>query len=222
MTLRNDLSSVIQKITSEGYVINHVFDIGANKGNWTAHYEKQMPNADFFLFEANSKQGRPSKLAQTHKWFNAVLSNEETTEVEFYSVTGTGDSYYKEQTKAYDSVSPLILQTITLDEMVRKHSLPFPQIMKLDTQGSELDILNGAKEVVANTDIIVTEISMLPYNLGAPTFDAYMKFLSDLGYVPMGIEGINFIDNMLGQVDIVFMKKDIKVKYYGDSGFFRN
>ncbi len=221
MIYRNNLNSVIQKLTSEGYNINSVFDIGANKGNWTAHYEKIMPDAQFILFEANPKQSRPSKLSQKHKWFNTVLTKPGITEVEFYSIVGTGDSYFKEQTKAYDSIVPLKLPAITLDEIMKKYSLPYPQIIKLDTQGSELDILSGAEDVIKHVDIIVTEISMLPYNLGAPTFDDYMKFLSNCGLVPMGIEGINFVDNMLGQIDIVFMKKDIKIKYYGDDGFFR-
>ena len=220
--MKNDLNSVIQKLTSEGYNISHVFDIGANKGQWTAQYEQKLQNAQFFLFEANPNHQRPPRLQPKHKWFNAALSNPETTEVDFYSISdvkrrGTGDSYYKEQTHIYEKCVPLKLVTTTLDIIVKKYSLPFPQLMKLDTQGSELDILAGAKATIKHTDIIVTEVAVSPYNRGAPTFNDYIKFLVDLEYVPIGLEQIHTVDNTLVQVDVVFLKQHIKAKYYGNN-----
>lgn len=220
MTLRNDLSSVIQHLTSKGYKIDTVFDIGANKGMWTAQYEQILHSAQFTLFEANPNHNRPSNLKQRHNWFNAVLSNPETSEADFYSIIGTGDSYYKERTSAYDNIKPLKLPTVTLDTMVKEHSLNLPQLMKLDTQGSELDILRGGSNVLNGTDIIVTEVAILPYNTGAPCFDDYIKFLDGLGFVPMGLEGFHFVDNMLAQLDVVFLKQNIKTKYYGNQKFF--
>lgn len=176
MALKNNLLSVIQTLTFKGYNIDCVFDIGANKGTWTAQYEPKLPNANFFLFEANPKHQRPRNLAAKHKWFNNVLSSPDIKEVDFYSIVGTGDSYYKEQTHHYNECDPLKLTTITLDEMVKEHSLPFPQLIKLDTQGSELDIMLGAEPIIKQTDIIIIEMAILPYNQGAPTFDDYINF----------------------------------------------
>jgi len=220
--MKNDLNSVIQKLTSEGYNIKTVFDIGANKGQWTAQHEQKLQNAQFFLFEANPDHQRPRRLQPKHKWFNAVLSNPETTHVNFYSISsarrkGTGDSYYKEQTHIYEKCVPLKLATTTLDAIIKKHSLPFPQLMKLDTQGSELDILEGAKNAVKHTDIIVTEVAVSSYNHGAPTFNDYIEFLADLKFVPVGLEQVHTVDETLVQVDVVFLKQHIKAKYYGNN-----
>ena len=218
MTLRNDLTSVVQHLTSKGYVINSVFDVGANKGRWTAEYNQLLPNATFCMFEANPNQQAP-KLATNHKWFNSVLSDPDTTEVKFYSISGTGDSYYKERTVVYDNCTPLILPTTTLDKLVAKHSLPPPQLMKMDTQGSELDILKGANNILSGVDILVTETAILPYNDGAPTFNDYLNTMSTLGFVPVGIEEIHIALNLLVQLDVVYLRREIKEQYYGDNKF---
>ena len=225
MALPNDLNSIIVKLSANGYKIKNVFDIGANKGRWTALYEPKMSTANFFLFEANPKHTRPPGLAAKNKWFNVVLSNAETTEVEFYTAAnnklpGTGDSYYKEQTHIYNGCNSIKLKTITLDAIVIEQSLPQPQLIKLDTQGSELDILNGAKTVLKNTDVVVIETPLLPYNKGAPTFDDYINFFHDVGFVPVGIESIIFANGLLTHIDLVFLKENIKIKYYGDNKLF--
>ena len=219
MVLPNNLNDVIKKLFSHGYQINSVFDIGAHKGTWTTQYEKLLPNAQFSLFEANPNLLRPPKLAKKHKWFNVVLSDPETKEVEFYSIRGTGDSYYKEQTHAYNNCTPQKLQTTTLDQLARDHSLIYPQLIKLDTQGSELDILRGAESIINHVDIIVTEAAVLSYNRGSPSFDDYIKYFTALDFIPIGVEEIHLSDNTIVQFDIVFLKNDVKIKYYGDKQF---
>lgn len=224
MSLPNDLNTVIQTLTNRGYNITSVFDIGANKGTWTAGFAPKMRGAEFFLFEANPKHHRPTSLAPKHKWFNSALSSPDIKEVEFFTSggakRGTGDSYYKEQTHVYDGGESIKLKTTTLDEMVKENSLPYPQLMKMDTQGSELDILKGAEKTIKHVDIIVVETPILPYNSGAPTFDDYINTLSDNGFVPVGVEGIIFANSLLVQIDLVFLKRNINTKYYGDNHLF--
>lgn len=215
--MTNDLKSVIRHLLSKKYTITHVFDVGANRGTWTAQYESELPTAQFSLFEANPSLSRPPKLNSKHSWFSGVLSSPETKEVEFYSVSNTGDSYYKEDTRVYNKCTPIKLPTTTLDAVVEEHNLPLPQLLKLDTQGSELDILRGSTTIIPHVDILVTEVAIMPYNKGAPTFADYIKYLTDFDFVPMGLEKIHHADNMLVQVDVVFLKKNTKDKYYGNN-----
>ncbi len=220
MVLKNDLRSVITKLLSGGFNIKCVYDIGANKGNWTKAFLPKIPNAQFILFEANPNHSRPVALDQKHKWFNVALTKPGVKTVDFYSITGTGDSYYKEQTRHYDDCTPILLPAKTLDELAQENRLPYPQLIKLDTQGSELDILRGGTDIIKEAEIIVSEIAILPYNEGAPTFTEYVKFFDNINYVPVGVEGIHFANGMLVQLDIVFLRKDTKVKYYGDNKVF--
>lgn len=220
MTLKNNLMSVIETLKVHQYPITSVFDIGANKGRWTVRYDKVLPNAKFYMFEANPHRTKPG-IVNKHAWFNAVLSSPDKKSVEFYDRMGTGDSYYKEDTKFYDGVEPTKLDTITLDEIVAKHELPQPQIVKLDTQGSELDILNGATKTLKHVDIIQIETPILAYNQGAPGFMDYVSYMITQGFVPVGLDEIHISDNILMQLDIIFLRKEIKDKYYESVGFWR-
>lgn len=217
----NDLKSVIKHLQNKNYVIDCVYDIGANKGNWTNEYSKLLPNATFVCFEANPNHTKP-KSYKKHYWFNEVLSDSDDRVVDFFikdDSLGTGNSYYKEQTTAYSECNPMQLKTKTLNTLVKEHSLPKPKIIKLDTQGSELDILKGASNIIKNADIIISEISILSYNKGAPVFSDYISFMDKLDFLPIGIDEIHFIDNMLIQMDIVFMRTSMKNKYYSTNNF---
>ena len=218
--LRNNLQKVIDVLKQHNHAINVVYDIGANQGKWTSRYEKIMPNAKFFMFEANQRRKKPAAVNK-HTWFNSVLSSPDINEVMFYDRMGTGDSYYKEDTTFYDGIMPVKLKTITLDEMVEADNIPMPQIMKLDTQGSEIDILSGATKALSAADVVQIETPILSYNEGAPGFLDYISFMIEHGFLPIGVDEVHLNDNILMQLDVVFMKKELKEQYYGSAGFWR-
>lgn len=146
--------------------ISTIYDIGANRGDWTRMATKMLPASKFFLFEANEVH-RPDLQRLDHPFFIGVLANSRR-EVEFFGDGGTGDSYYCENTIHYDAVAPRIELTHTLDEVIEKHDVPMPDFIKLDTQGAELDILRGGTRAPAHAKLVFLECPILAYNAGAP------------------------------------------------------
>jgi len=55
------------------------------------------------------------------------------------------------------------VKTIRLDDAIDSESLQHPIIIKLDTQGAEVHVLDGAPAVLAKADVIICEVS--PYHL---------------------------------------------------------
>ncbi len=106
-----------------------------------------LQNSRFYLFEGN-KECEESLKEKKLMYFMDVLADPGRGEVDFYNGTNTGDSYYQETTKIYEGFQPIRVPTITLDELIDKHNLPIPDFIKLDTQGSELDILKGVSKVM--------------------------------------------------------------------------
>ena len=53
---------------------------------------------------------------------------------------------------------------------------------------------------------------ILKYNKGAPSFDNYINFLTDLDFVPIGVEEIHIVNNLVVQVDMVFLRKSTSVR----------
>ena len=105
-------------------------------------------------------------------------------------------------------------KTSSLDELVKKEKIPSPDFVKIDTQGSELDILKGSKESISQCSLIYLECPIVEYNLNAPSLKEYIDHLNSINFVPYDICEIHKIDNILIQIDILFIRKDILNKLH--------
>lgn len=204
-----------------GLTLPNVFDIGACRGDWSrAMKEGPLWNSQFWLFEANGIF-RPNLITTGFPYFIETLSNPGRESVVFYKKSNTGDSYYKETTKHFDDAEAEVHQCTTLDQVIEEHNLPIPNFVKLDTQGSELDILAGATKVMGKAAMFYVECPIIPYNLGAPTMSEYVGFFLDNNYVPVNIFEIHVGEDILTQVDIMFMRKDLKETFLSKTEMIR-
>jgi len=150
------------------------------------------------------------------KVFNVVLGDK-LKKVKFFSINGTGDSYYKENSLFYEHVIPIKKKVSTLDEIVSSENLLSPDIIKIDTQGSELDILQGASKTIKNALILIIECRLATHqNMSAPGVSEVIKFLEKHGFQPFKILEIH--TNQTGliiEIDIVFKneRKKERKKY---------
>jgi FkbM family methyltransferase len=204
------LNRFLENLKNSGLNINTVYDIGACKGVWSSSIKNTtLYDSEFILFEANPVY--KTILEQTgFKFFNTVLSNPGRTSVKFYNGSDTGDSYYKESTKWYDSKSYVDLPCTTLDDIVLSNNLPKPDFIKIDTQGSELDILSGSSSVIQDVKLIYCECPIIQYNLGSPNIQDYLEFFKKINFVPVAVLEHHYLENILVQIDIMFMNFDTK------------
>ena len=188
---------------SSGIDIATVYDIGANKGKWAAEASKYLNNSKFYLFEANSTHAE--SLERTgFDFFITTLSNKAGSR-EFFAIGGTGDSFYKEVTHHYENVEARVVETETLNNLVKSKDLMIPQLIKIDTQGSELDILGGATDFLDKVPFIYLECPVDEYNEGSPKFDDYIYFLKHNGFVASEVGEIHrrSMDSKFLQLDIL-------------------
>lgn len=207
----NRLEDILAKMRRSGHVIDSIFDVGANQGSWSLQWKKVYPNASFTMFEANPAHKKPTWLGLGDRWINTVLTKPGVSEVAFYRMPnlehrGTGDSYYIENTPHYKNSVATVLEATTLDDIVSSQGIPHPQFIKLDTQGSEVDIIQGAQETFKSVDVCITEVPIVDYNKGAPTFDVYLSLLRGMGFSPVAIDQDHYSNGTLIQIDIVFVK----------------
>jgi FkbM family methyltransferase len=208
-----DFKTLISGYRKSGITIQTVYDIGANNGDW-AKYVKTILGSDcqVIMFEPNSVHNQ--SLEQTgNQFFNVILSDSVKV-VDWYCNNSTGDSYYREVGKHYENIKPISLISTTLDGLIQQNSLPLPELIKIDTQGSEIDILKGGIETFINAKIIILEIPILQSNVGAPNFHDYVDFMIGHNFFPIGLIGINTREQIIMQVDLVFINKDLLTKSY--------
>ena len=101
-----------------------------------------------------------------------------------------------------------------MDDIIKKEKLPLPNFIKIDTQGSELDILKGAKQSISECSLIYLECPIIEYNLMSPNLNEYIKYLNSIGFVPYDVCEVHKIDNVLIQIDVLFVRKSFFNKIY--------
>ncbi len=201
------------------FVPSIFYDIGANdpyavEGQQTV-FKPLMPDTRFYLFEAMEKHQKA--LARSGEPYAVVLLGEnESTERSFYQsgayAPGTGDSYYRERTKFYDDSSIITTKRVTrrLDDVVRDLKWPMPDFIKLDTQGSEIDILRGAPSCLAHARGLQIECNILEYNEGAPLIAEVISFVNAAGFRLYDIVQFHFDPNkQLLQADLLFVRAEL-------------
>lgn len=217
----SDLQVMLEQLHDRGLEIKTVYDIGAHIGAWSKQLKQVLPNADFFLFEANPAYDQALLATGFPYLCGTVLSNPGRESVEFYNGTNTGDSYYKETTVWYDGQTSVQLPCTTIDDLIAKFSLPSANFIKLDTQGSELDILAGAEGMISSVDLILTECPIVSYNKGAPSINDYLEYFKSKDFIPVGMFEEHVVEDTLIQIDVLFMRKESKDKYLSPNNFIR-
>ena len=200
--------SVLKNLISRGLQINVVYDIGAHKGRWTKQHASLLPNANFFLFEANKEHAEKLK-SRGYRTFIGVLSSDGEP-AKFYKKVGTGDSLYRENTQTYSEDSFEVVTTKTLHQVVTSEKLPKPDFVKLDVQGAEIDILKGAGDLLDGCSLLLAECPIVPYNLGAPELNEYLTYFKSKGFLPLRITEQHSSKGSLLQIDILFLKNTLR------------
>ena len=129
------------------------------------------------------------------------------TKHSYWKEWGLGNSIFKENTEVYEGDNLEEVKTkLTTVDTICKGKGPF-QLMKVDLQGAELMALKGAQNTLKHVEIIFTEISVVAYNDGSPLWYETQTVLESLGFMAYDITELHYREDLLFQVDILWVKK---------------
>jgi FkbM family methyltransferase len=99
----------------------------------------------------------------------------------------------------------------TLDGLVGDRDLEQPVLLKTDCQGGDFDVVKGGEKTLERCDLVILEVSLFKF-WGAHHPDPLdiLNYMSDRGFVIYDfLDGLfRPFDNALGQIDIVFVRRD--------------
>lgn len=95
-----------------------------------------------------------------------------------------------------------IVPAMRIDSVVAERSLPEPFLLKIDVDGAELMVLEGARETLAKTSVIVIET-------GFANLLERAQAIAAAGFEIFDIVDISYYDGRFVQSDMVFVRKDI-------------
>jgi FkbM family methyltransferase len=207
----NNMFNRLRDLKRIGFDPKYILDIGANIGNWNLTMKKLYPDADIVSFEAN-EECREHLESRKLNHIIGLLGDEDIEDVEFYTIGNsectTGASIYREKTSYYDDhrikVSKLPMRR--LDDYVKNNKRI--DLMKLDVQGSEIRILEGALYALKRTDFVLLEISIMKYNEGSPLFAEVIDYMNSRGFKVFDILENHYINKFCMQTDVLFLNKN--------------
>ena len=206
------LAAGLRRLASRNLDIATLIDVGAADGGWARAFIAAMPPCPHLLlveaqsvhqaalsrFEANFPQARVVMAAagptQGEIWFEAANS-------------WGGLAATKPDSREGQWIR--VPQT-TLDHEVNAHRLPGPYLIKLDTHGYELPILQGAAVTLAQTAALIVECYNFDMAPGAERFPAFCQHMESLGFRCLDLWDPLYRDSDLAlwQFDLLFVRAD--------------
>jgi hypothetical protein len=179
-----------------------IYDIGATDLKWYEIAKEVFPDAEIYIFDASDQF---EDMYKDKKYFIKCLSNKSDKLVNWFETKDERiKSYYRPLNYLEDPVK--FLTTITLDDLVAKENLPVPDLVKISTCGSELDIINGGIGCLSNAKWLIA--SLMNDNLfvqGAQKADEAGPMIESYGF-----ERKDTLDNYgTALLDYVFENKKI-------------
>lgn len=205
----------------KNYNIDTVLDVGANIGQYGSELRNIGFNGKIISFEPTSdafkkleKLAKNDKNWDVHNFSLGDFDGETEINIAKNSVSSSMLESLPQLTLSAPDAKFINKETITvkkIDSIFDELDLKNKNIyLKIDTQGYENMVINGAKNSLAQIMGIQIEMALIPTYEGAITFEEMIKKLKSFNFNTTSIES-GYYDKNTGkllEVDGVFFKND--------------
>lgn len=190
-----------------------IFDVGSNTGQSVELFRSHFHTFSIHAFEPSAKTFTilESKHAATPgivRLNNVALGSRhesrefiENTESDMSSLLAPGPDCWGE----IASRSQVNVQT--LDDYASLNQIGYIDILKIDTQGFELEVLKGSVRMLREHRVrmVYAEVIFSEMYEGMPRFDEFFSFLLDRGFVLISIYEIFHREGRADWTDVLFV-----------------
>jgi FkbM family methyltransferase len=208
----------LKRCVDRGLNINTVIDIGASNGSWSYGCLQYLPSAHYLLIEAQKphKKGL-DKFVNIHKNADYIIAAAANTDGKIYfnnqDLLGGAawETAFEENCIEVDAVK--------IDTLISERNLKAPYLIKLDTHGFEIPILEGAAETLKNAELIIIEAYNYQLNSKSLKYYQLCEYMETKGFASIEIADLLLrdYDKSLWQMDIFFIpitRKEFMVNQY--------
>jgi FkbM family methyltransferase len=170
-----------------------VIDVGANKGQFAAFAQARWPGAQLVCFEPLPGPRRRLEAvtggrAEVHAFALGAVDGEAQMHIasreDSSSLLPLGDTQKRLFSMTEDRTAPVPVRR--LDGVVKKGALAQPSLLKIDVQGFEYEVLQGASGLLGAIDSIYVECSSVELYSGQRLAQDIAAFLAQFGFMEQG------------------------------------
>ncbi len=181
---------VIRKLAAENFKPKIIFDVGANTGHTSVLFRKTFPEARLYCFEPVSStfsvlQHRVGQdpLTQVHR---AALGRSNGTAMMRAVPNGLANRLVRHKK---DSIPTESVPVHAGDLFCSEHDISQIDFLKIDAEGSDLDVLVGFQGMMSKKriDYIQVECGISHQNKQHIPFESFKTFMSVMGYGLIGL-----------------------------------
>jgi FkbM family methyltransferase len=195
----------------------HIVDVGANHGTWTREALRFFPNSLYTLVEPQYwMEESISDILKSNKNVKFFPFGAGETEGSFqFTILDRDDSCsfkYTEEEAAAKGYKQLTLPVITINNLLATNNLPVPDIIKIDAEGLDIQVLNGASNYFGKTEIFMVEAGVVNKSFDNSLLKL-MNYMDEKGYRLFEITDLNrpYQPKVLWLVELVFVLKGGKI-----------
>jgi FkbM family methyltransferase len=196
-----------------------LIDIGANEGHWAKNFAGIFPKTELIAFEpspaAYKKLSRNTRMIRNRRLFDVALSNMDGPRIleignderlsSFERYSEFVNQYRQNRPTRYKEVMCRRLDGFRIDPRNRKVCL------KIDVQGHEAFVLEGASETLKAVDLCLCELTFAhEYERLDPSFSVAVQMLSQHDLYPIVFQDYGrALSNHAYERDVLFVKKSL-------------
>jgi FkbM family methyltransferase len=219
-----DLTPVQDFLSKNPFLI---LDIGARGGS-LGELDNLTAWIRYFGFDADEEECRrirssPPPGFHSHEILPYFIGKaDEQLDFHLYSNPGCSSRFkpHKQNCSLFNAIyevaKTIQIQSKTLDQVVGLHGISSPDFIKLDTQGSELEILKASLSTLSNVMLVESEIEVVEIYDGQPLLGEFLQFMNHHGFELLYLNRVfsnraGFAGRARGQVifcDALFAKKE--------------
>lgn len=181
---KNDMWYGLIRYKRRGGKPTTIIDVGAAKGKWTEKCLEFFPDANYIMIEP-IPQNKTELEKMLNKYNSGKLTYIQAVAGEQESIINFCISDDLDGSGVYgpDQGENFIeLESISIDSVILNGNHQGPYIIKLDTHGYEVPILQGSTKTLQKTDLLIIEVYGFKVSPTGLTFWELCKYLNDIGF----------------------------------------
>ena len=173
--------AALERCARRGPDIGTVIDIGASNGVWSLKARRFFPRSCFFLVEAQAAhEAALKKVKAANPRFDYIISAAGDRDGEIYF--DASDLFGGVASRTPLEQNSVSVAVRSLDSLVNERSLTPPFLLKLDTHGFEVPIIEGARKALCQTALLIVETYNFKLTSDSLRFHEMCSFLESRGF----------------------------------------